>query len=277
MLISLVTCAGLMLAAWLWLSARRGAWGRPATLGWLACALILLDLGSAGAYQDLGNEDPSRAFHQDAIAAFLQGQPGPFRIDTRTDIAGQWQPDTALLYGIEDVGGLVNPLILADVERYWQGLGSRSTPLYDLLNVRYVVAKKDVTLDWDHFSLAFDGSPDLNVYQNRSALPRAFCVPAWTSAAGHEAAWQAIHRPDFDPAALAVVEGAGVAAGRGGTGTVTAVRTTADGLALDVTVTSGPALLLLSQVWYPGWQVWVDGREHGAPLRVDYLFQGARA
>jgi hypothetical protein len=26
-------------------------------------------------------------------------------------------------------------------------------------------------------------------------------------------------------------------------------------------------------VWYPGWQVTVDGRAQGAPLRADYLFQ----
>ena len=36
----------------------------------------------------------------------------------------------------------------------------------------------------------------------------------------------------------------------------------------------GPALLVLSQLWYPGWQVLVDGRAQGAPLRTDYLFQG---
>jgi uncharacterized membrane protein YfhO len=36
----------------------------------------------------------------------------------------------------------------------------------------------------------------------------------------------------------------------------------------------GPALLVLSQVWYPGWQAVVDGRPQGPPLRVNYLFQG---
>ena len=36
----------------------------------------------------------------------------------------------------------------------------------------------------------------------------------------------------------------------------------------------GPALLVLSQLWYPGWQVTVDGRAQGSPLRTDYLFQG---
>ena len=40
------------------------------------------------------------------VAGYLAQQPGPFRIDTRTGIEGLWQPDTALLYGLQDVGGL---------------------------------------------------------------------------------------------------------------------------------------------------------------------------
>jgi len=34
-----------------------------------------------------------------------------------------------------------------------------------------------------------------------------------------------------------------------------------------------PALVFVSQVWYPGWQVLIDGRSAGAPLRANYLFQ----
>ena len=106
------------------------------------------------------------------------------------------------------MGGVANPLALADATRYWENLGSRSSRLYDLLNIRYVIAKKDVTLDWDKFALAFDGDPQLNVYENRRALPRAFFASQIQPAASHEDAWNAIHAPDFDPAITAVVEGA---------------------------------------------------------------------
>jgi uncharacterized membrane protein YfhO len=30
---------------------------------------------------------------------------------------------------------------------------------------------------------------------------------------------------------------------------------------------------VVSQVWYPGWQVYIDGAAQGAPARADYLFQ----
>ncbi|MCX6028482.1 MAG: hypothetical protein NT169_04155 [Chloroflexi bacterium] len=271
-LLAVITFAGLLLASLLWLTARRGGWAKPQTLGWLAAGLILLDVASLGAYQDLGDRDPSRSFDQAKIAAFLQAQPaGPFRIDTRTGIEREWQPDTALLYSLEDVGGLVNPLTLADATRYWDGLESRSSQLYDLLNVRYVIAKKDVTLDWDKFVLAFDGDPKVNVYLNRRALPRAFVVGQAQGVADHEAAWAAIHAPGFDPASLAVIEGAAPAGG--GRGAVAEIRS-APGRVTVAATTDGPALLVVSQMWYPGWQVWVDGRPQGAPLRVDYAFQG---
>ncbi|HEX9118113.1 MAG TPA: hypothetical protein VGA61_18755, partial [Anaerolineae bacterium] len=277
-LIGVMTFGGLLLASLLWLQARRGRWVRPVTLGWLALALILFDLGSNGAYQDLGNQDPSRAFAQPAIAGYLAGRPGIYRIDSRTSIQGQWQPDTALLYGLEDVDGLANPLLLADASRFWEGLGSRSSRLYDLLDVRYVIAKKDVVLDWQKFSLAYDGDSHLNVYVNRNWLPRAFPVAAWQAVGSHEDAWQAIHAAGFDPAAQAVVEGslpgAAVAAQARGQATVTGLATIPNGLRLQVQVESAPALVVVSQVWYPGWQVTLDGQPQGAPLRADYLFQG---
>lgn len=270
-LIAVVTFAGLLAASWLWLTARRGEWARASTLGWLAAGLILLDVASLGAYQDLGDRDPSSGFEHPAIAAFLANQPGPFRIDSRTQIESLWQPDTALLLGQEDVGGVANPLLLADFDRYWNGMGSRSTALYDLLNIRYVIAGKDTPLDWEKFALAFDGDPALNIYENRRALPRAFTVEQVQAMPDHEAAWQAIHAPGFDPSITAVVEGASNLTGS--QGQVTDVLRTGNRLSFRVTADAA-AFVVVSQVWYPGWQVRIDGQSAGAPLRTDYLFQG---
>jgi hypothetical protein len=270
--ISLMLFAGLLGASLFWLAALRGGWGRADTLAWAAAVLILLDLASTGAYQDVGNEDPSQGFQHPALANFLAGQPGPFRIDTRTDINQIWEPDTATFYGLEDVGGIDNPLLLADVHRYWEGLGSRSSRLYDLLGVRYVIGRKDVTLDFKKFTPVFEGDPALNVYENRQALPRAMFVTQVQPAADHEAAWAAIHQDGFEPTASAVVENAPTQP-LTGPGQITRVSTAPNQLSVDVTA-GAPALLLVSQVWYPGWQVRIDGVSQGQPLRTDYLFQG---
>lgn len=266
---------GLLTASFLWLTARRGAWAQPLTLGWLAVGLIYGDLASLGAHQDVGNQDPSLSYRQPAIVGFLTQQPGPFRIDTKTAIEREWQADTALLYGLEDVDGIANPLLLADAARYWDHLGSRSTPLYDLLNARYVIVHKDAPLDWNKYVLAFDGDPRLNVYENTHVLPRAFLVPQTQAVADHEAAWTAIHAAGFDPRVTAVVEGASNLQ-TGGRGQVTEIRYRANRLTMRVTA-DGPAFVVVSQIWYPGWQAWVDGKPVGPALRTDYLFQGVQA
>jgi hypothetical protein len=271
-LIAIMSFAGLLAASFVWLTARRGAWAQPLTLGWLAVGLIYGDLASLGAHQDVGNADPSLSYRQPAITGFLAQQPGPFRIDTKTGIEREWQADTALLYGLEDIDGVANPLLLADAGRYWDNLGSRSTPLYDLLNIRYVIARKDAPLDWRKFALAFDGDAKLNVYENKNALPRAFLVPQAQPAADHAAAWAAIHAAGFDPRVTAVVEGAS-SLRAGGKGQVAEIRYQANRLTMQVTA-DAPAFVVISQMWYPGWQAWVDGVPAGPVLRTNYLFQG---
>ena len=60
----------------------------------------------------------------------------------------------------------------------------------------------------------------------------------------------------------------------GGHGSVSAdLRSEPGRVTLQVTA-DGPALLVLSQAWYPGWQVRIDGVPQGEALRTDYAFQG---
>jgi hypothetical protein len=272
-LISVIFFATFLALGLLLLAARRLGWARTETLGALAVALIFIDLGSSGAYNDLGRDDPARGFSEHgALITFLRSQPGPFRIDTRTDIDRLWQPSMALMHGLEDVYGVANPLTLAAPARYWEGLGSRSSPLYDFLNIGYVIARKDVVLDWSKFELAFDGDPALNIYRNRHALPRAFLVHRALAASDAEVAWSALHAPGFDPATTVVVEGG--RALEGVTGENESVGFLARGLndmELEVRAVAA-GYLVLSEVYYPGWRATVAGRP-ARVLRANYAFR----
>jgi hypothetical protein len=268
-----VIFALLMLVASLaWLGARRTGRLRLKVLAWLAVGLIFLDLASVGAYTDLGTEPPTAGFEHPQVIEFLENDPGFFRIDSRTDVWDVWQPSLALLAGFYDVGGIDNPLVVADVARFWEGTGGRSTRLYDLLGVRYVFGSKEVTLDWNKFSLAFDGDPDVNVYRNETVLPRAFVVHRATVAADHEDAWAQIQQPGFDPSTMVVLEGGtplnlaqDVQAG------VEIVRYEPN--ALEVRVDSeAEGYLFLSDPFYPGWRAEVNG-EPATILRADYAFR----
>jgi hypothetical protein len=265
-----------MLALWLGgglalLQARRAGWLAPTTLGLLAVAWLALDLVSGSQGLEISKQDPRTAFERPGVFAFLRADPEPYRIDTDTGVWDVWQPNSAMVQRVPDVVGGIHPLELADFRRYWSGLGSRSTPLYDLLNAKYVVARKNVPLDWAKFELAFDGDPELNVYRNRRVLPRAQLIGRATVVDSHEAAFELIHRPEFDPAAEVAVEGGQPLAGPSAAGPAVYRPGGTSRFTVEVAPTA-PSYLLLSEVWYPGWRAWVDGRP-AAVLTADYLFR----
>jgi hypothetical protein len=248
---------------------------RPAWLGGLAVALLFFDLASLGGSVDVGYEDPTRNFDHPAIIRFLKSDPDLYRIDSRTDVWHLWQPNTGLLHSIFDVGGLINPLNLADYDDYWNVIPSRSSPLYDFLNAKYVIASKDVTLDWDKFVPVFDGDPELNVYLNQRALPRALVVHQAVAVPDHEAALVALHDSGFDPASVVVVEeGSALATKPSSPATLRFEAFQPNEIRLWVD-TPTDAYLVLSEVWYPGWRAMVDGASTPV-LRANYAFRGVR-
>jgi hypothetical protein len=262
----------LLWAALAWLGARRSGRLRRPALAWLAVGLVFFDLASVGAYSDLGDTPPAAGYDHPQIVEYLQKEPGFFRIDSRTDVGDAWQPDLALSAALYDVGGVDNPLVVADVARYWEGTGGRSTRLYDLLGVRYVLGSKEVTLDWQKFSLAFDGDPGVNVYRNETSMSRAFVIHQAVLASDHQDAWDRVHQPGFDPAAAVVLEG-----GRSldlevsEQAQVRVLRYEPDRVVIEV---NSPAegYLFLSDPFYPGWRAEVDG-EPAEILRANYAFR----
>jgi hypothetical protein len=245
---------------------------RPVTLGIVFCALILVDLASLGAYTELEFNDPTAGYQHPAAIAFLKSDPATFRIDTRTEVWDVWQPDLSLLHNIADVWGIYNPLVLADFYRYWENLGSRSSRLYDFLNAKYIVGHKNVVLDWNKYELAYDGDPQVNIYRNRNVLPRAFVVQRSESVPDHEQAFTAIHQSDFDPATAVVVErGQTLAPETPGTAEARIVSYSNNEIRVEA-FTSLPGYLVMSEVYYPGWLVEVDGRR-AEVLRANYAFR----
>jgi len=244
----------------------------PQTWAVAALLLTIVDLHSLGAYVDLGTTDPMQVFDRPGVVATLTGDGTRFRLDSRTNVDDLWPPTAALLHRQRDVYG-DNPLMLSDFHRYWEGLGSRSTPLYDLLNVKYLLVRQGTPLDTAKFAPVSEDPSGLAVYVNRSALPAAWVVYRSRVVADKDDAWAAIHAPGFAPTQTVVLTGGGpVLPGDVTGGSAAVIAADANALLLEVNAVA-EGIVVVSEVWYPGWRAWVDGQETPV-LPADYLLRG---
>jgi len=177
--------------------------------------------------------------------------------------------------------------------------------LYSLLNMRYVIT----TAEWDSVNeekydaaqldrqmrsgaitreryervprieaeLVFEGG-GLRVFENEGALSRAYLVHAYEMVTGDEAILERLSAGDFDAKRTVVleeeVEGL-VAPGEGGADErVEILSYEPERVVVEVT-TKSPGILVLGDMYYPGWRAEVDGEE--VPIyRANYLVRGVR-
>ncbi len=233
-------------------------------------AVIGLDLFTLGANVDVGHTDPTAGFNHPAALAFLKNDANRFRTEVTTDVWAAWQPNTALLHGLDDAWGLYNPLTLADTTLYWSGAPPRSTGRYNFLGIKYIIAGKGGAPADGNITPIFDADPQINVYLNQSALARVLFVGRSQVVGSHAAAWEAIRAADFDPARTVVLEG-GQALNSQPVSSLAIVGYAPETVTVAVT-TDQPGYLVLADAYYPGWQATVDGQP--APIeRANYAFR----
>ncbi|MGE5140941.1 MAG: YfhO family protein, partial [Rudaea sp.] len=238
----------------------------------LALALISFDLFSLGAYVDIGLNDPTANYQQPDVVSFLQSDTSLYRIDTRgTGVEGAWLPDTAILYNLSDVNG-DNPLVLSSFERYWESIGSRDSAMYERLNIKYVLARQGAPLP-ANFKRVFVGASGVSVWENTNWLPRARVVYSGAIAADAELLYAALKGPNVNPGKTVLLD----------KGTAREATPPDNGSAVEIMgygpneidLNAGPGgerYLVLSEVYYPGWRAFVDGRETEV-LRADGIFR----
>ncbi len=181
-------------------------------------------------------------------------------------------------YGLEDIGGIspLKPQVLDALEtvpreRLWQ-----------LLNVQYILSAQSQAENSNLKQVAvIDGSllPDETaagfVYENESALPRAWMSYQPVAAPDAAAALEQLQSPNFDPAASVILHpplpDLSQIAPPDNPPQVEPVRQQANELAITVT-TDSPGLLVLSEWAYPGWRATVNGRA-ATLYPANYAFQ----
>lgn len=256
---------------------RSGRLSWPCFAG-LMFVLLLADLHGANGRYNPTTTDILAAYRHPEAVQFLTTQPGTFRVDSDTGIDDIWHPSLPALAGYESTWGLFNPLGLAEYQALLKAhIRDRSSRLYQFLNARYLVVKKGERPPGEAFRPVFLQDPRVDIYENTQALPRAFVVYEALVVDGRAAALAAITAGDFDPVRTVVLERSqGEVPARASSlqpAFTPATLEQAGPGRLRVRVQAAhPGWLVLSEVWYRGWQAQVDGQP--APVRrANWIFR----
>ena len=117
-------------------------------------------------------------------------------------------------------------------------------------------------------------SGDVKIYENLDVLPRAFLLSSWVWQPDETAVLPTLQQPEFSLRETAVLLGSGEnQTGTADPGARAEITHYAPEQVVVQTRSRQPQLLLLTDAYYPGWQVTVDGVP-AELLQVDGLFRG---
>lgn len=242
-----------------------GRWKRSCLLPWIAVIPVAAELIGFGAAVEVQGSDPSTGYaaYADAVSWLSEQPDRPFRVDTYFPAEIGWQqPDFAALYGgpLYDIYGIFNPLIIATYQTHYLSLGWRGSPPYNVLGVRYVITAGEAPGDATFVPVHQTGS-GLTIYQNSQALPMALLVFHAVAVDDQSIAWELVHAPEWDARSVVYVEGGPPLDERTPQGETRLTHTRYEANRIDLEVKTGsPAYLVLSEVYYPGWQATIDGQ-----------------
>ncbi|MBM2826211.1 MAG: putative polysaccharide biosynthesis protein, partial [Dehalococcoidia bacterium] len=261
-------------------------------------ALTALDLLHFG-YGYMSTADARLLEHRPPFLDALQEKeprPGaeglrPFRV-TAYGSRHILKPNSGFLLGLQDVRGY-DSVIPRDYVEMWRlmeepsGLsynevnlltqpGSLSSPILDIMNVRYVLTTE--TLDLPGYRELYRG--EVNVYRNEDALPRAFVVFGEIRARDGAEALRILGSSEYDPRQVVVLEGADTIPplpipGPQAAPTVQVLNYRPNKVSLRVEMPQ-EGYLVLSDAYSPGWRARLETGENVPVLRANRVFRAVR-
>jgi len=242
-------------------------------------AIAAFDLWSFGS-RYLVTFDPEASYMDKELKAFLKSDKEPFRVATSLLPLLNMTRE-----GIENVGGY-DAFVL---KRYSEFINSaqglpvdepnlvmrihRTSPLLDLLNVKYYVVEPAASISPPMFDLVFQ-NPRYRVYRGRSVFPRSYVVHDARVIKDREAIFQHMTTPGFDAMSSVIVEDEIDNLPRNATirsPLPKIVEYSPNRVGMQATLME-PGLLVLADTYYPGWKAFVDGRESRI-YRANYVMR----
>ncbi len=222
-----------------------------------------------------------RFLEPDPVIDFLKKDKSFFRImplfHPSAPFYGEFSSNRYMIFGISSIGGyhaaklqIYNNLL----KTFSSALSMGHYEIMNMLNVKYLVTAYKLP-QADFLEMVWSGFNSKGsrryIYDNKNALPRAFFVDKYKVSKGDQAIL-ALQNGQLDPSETAFLErvpdiepvsklGSTVKIKKAGFNEIT--------LTADI---ASPCILMLSEVYYPRWKVFIDGRE-GSIIRADYVLR----
>ena len=206
------------------------------------------------------------------VVKHLQGRTAVDR--SRVTFSGIGGANLSTIFNLYEFGGydgmtpryveqLIDPV--GSLESYASGAlrvtVDASSSVFDLLGIRYVVLPPGSTSGARHLALDYLGR-DAIVYRNDRALPRAFMVYRARTCLDDTTALALIHGGGVDFRREVVIAGCPTLPAPGAAGaSQVQITTYAEDRVVVKARTDTPGYLVLTDAWFAGWRVWVDGAE----------------
>jgi hypothetical protein len=233
----------------------------------LALAIVAFDLISVNFNTNFEKTQPGDQYRPTEIQRYLQ------RNDPNGRTHNDWQ--YPLNYGdvfrIRDING-ASPLV---VERYRQLLVAEPRErVWQLLGVKYFVTWQGGFPNGEKVSVERRGDKEVNLYALPDPLPRAYIAHAAQVIPDDARALRTVLSPQFDPGTTAVLDRdpAVAPSGRQRRSAATVRDLAPDRLVVETTLNE-PGVLVVSEVWYPGWRATVNGQP-AEVLRAQHTLRG---
>lgn len=265
---------GLRFAALMAILSALLGWAISRGLRWGQAGLVVLLLAELVALGARAEAEPLRSINGDPHAAardFLRADSGWFRVDVDAIALGLWSPASLAADGFEVAQGTGNPIELREFNILRWRIPSVTHPAYRMLGVKYIIVPKGAPPGGEGVWPVFVDDPTVDIHLNTLALPRAWLVYRTELVESYGQALEQVLDEDFRPEEIAIVQD-GPRLNGTGQGRIEVGYYGPNDI-LFVVETDSPALLVLSDTFYPGWQATVDGQR--VPIyRTNAAFRG---
>jgi hypothetical protein len=206
----------------------------------------------------IDTKHPDEIYNDSDYITFLKENSAGYRVH---DVDKTLYDNFQIVYGINETQGY-NPLILknyAEVMACIHNLSdNQNHPILDLLNVKYILSSKK--LNNSGFKLVFDKN-NTYIYENKNVLSRAFVIYN-VSVKSEKDVISDLKNPSFNPVNTLLIDSEidNLPSSNKTYEPVEILKYSPNEIILQTNITQ-PGFLVLSEIYYPDWNAYVDGEQ----------------